>query len=233
MQVDASGCKWMQVDATVGGVLAALDETQQTEDTLVIYTSDNGSFMYRAKEGESGHVLDATEQSYQARHHTANGVYRGTKADVWEAGHRVPFFARWPGKIAAGSRHDAPVCHVDLFATCAEIAGTALGKDMGEDSFSWLAAMQGKASTTKRAPVINHSASGVFAIREGKWKLVLGNGSGGRETPKGKPFEKPYCLWDLEADPSEATNVIEKYPDVAKRLEEACLKIRDGGRSRS
>ncbi|NCF89147.1 MAG: Cerebroside-sulfatase, partial [Verrucomicrobiaceae bacterium] len=80
---------------------------------------------------------------------------------------------------------------------------------------------------------VRQTPGGVFAIREGKWKLVLGNGSGGRETPKGKPFEKPYSLWDLEGDASEATNVIEKYPDVAKRLEEACLKIRNGGRSRS
>ena len=66
----------MQVDATVGGVLEALDETGQTENTLIIYTSDNGSFMYRAEEGEPGHVIDVAEQSYQARHHTANGVYR-------------------------------------------------------------------------------------------------------------------------------------------------------------
>lgn len=223
----------MQVDATVGGVLAALDETGQTENTLIIYTSDNGSFMYRSADDEPGHVIDSSEQSYQARHHTANGVYRGTKADVWEAGHRVPFFARWPGKIAAGSRYDEPVCHVDLFATCAEIVGKALPADAAEDSFSWLSAMQGSEATTKRAPVINHSASGIFAIREGNWKLVLGNGSGGRQQPKGKPFEKPYTLWDLKTDPSETQDLIEKHPDVAKRLEEACLKIRDSGRSRS
>ncbi len=223
----------MQVDATVGGVLKTLDETGLAENTLVIYTSDNGSFMHRSADDDPGHVLDATLQAYQARHHTANGIYRGTKADVWEAGHRVPFFARWPGKIAAGSRNDEPVCHVDLFATCAEIAEKALPEDAAEDSFSWLPAMQGKEAVAKRAPVINHSASGVFAIREGKWKLVLGNGSGGRQKPKGKPFEKPYSLWDLEVDPSETQDLIGKHPDIAKRLEEACLEIRDSGRSRS
>ena len=122
---------------------------------------------------------------------------------------------------------------MDLFATCAEIAEKALPEDAAEDSFSWLPAMQGKEAVAKRAPVINHSASGVFAIREGKWKLVLGNGSGGRQKPKGKPFEKPYSLWDLEVDPSETQDLIGKHPDIAKRLEEACLEIRDSGRSRS
>ncbi|MFT4642058.1 MAG: arylsulfatase A [Verrucomicrobiales bacterium] len=222
----------MQVDATVGGVLKTLDETGLAENTLVIYTSDNGSFMHRLEGDEPGHVIDATVQAYNARHHTANGKLRGTKADVWEAGHRVPFFARWPSKIAPGSTYGAPVCHVDLFATCAEIVGKNLPNDAAEDSFSWLPAMLGKEPKIKRAPVINHSASGTFAIRDGKWKLVLGSGSGGRAAPKGKPFEKPYTLWDLSEDLSEKQDLMKKYPDIADRLEAACLRIRDSGRSR-
>ncbi len=223
----------MQVDATVGGLLKTLDETGLSEDTLVIYTSDNGSFMYRWENDDADHVADETVQAYQAKHHTANGPLRGTKADVWEAGHRVPFIARWPNKIAAGSMHDDPICHVDLFATCAELAGAELPDEAAEDSFSLLPAMLGESPLPPRAPVINHSASGLFAIRQGPWKLVLGNGSGGRERPRGKPFEKPYSLWNLDADLSETRNVIEAYPDIARKLESWCLRLRDAGRSRS
>lgn len=222
----------MQVDATVGGVLQALDETNQADNTLVIYTSDNGSFMHRWEDDRPTHVLDAKVQAYHPRHHTANGPFRGTKADIWEAGHRVPFFARWPATIAAGSEYGQPVCHVDLFATCAEIVGQALPDEAAEDSFSWLPAMTQVTEQPTRAPVIHHSASGVFAIRDGKWKLVLGNGSGGRAQPKGKPFAKPYSLWDMESDIGEENDLIEKHPDIAKRLEAACLEIRDSGRSR-
>ena len=222
----------MQVDETVGGVLKALDDTGLAKDTLVIYTSDNGSFMHRSEGEDRGHVIDATVQAYHPKHHTANGVLRGTKADVWEAGHRVPFFARWPNKIAPGSVYAEPVCHVDLFATCAEILEKKLPNDAAEDSFSLLPAMLGQEAKTPRVPVINHSAAGMFAIRDGKWKLVLGNGSGGRAKPKGKPFEKPYSLWDLSEDLSEKQDLIEKYPDIAQRLEAECLRIRDAGRSR-
>lgn len=223
----------VQVDHTVGEVLKALDETAQAESTLVIYTSDNGSFMYRSDENPD-HVEDETVQAYRPEHHTANGVLRGTKADIWEAGHRVPFLARWPGKVAAGSTHDEPICHVDLFATCADLAEAELPEDAAEDSFSLVPALTGEvdAAWRPRAPVINHSASGVFAIRQGPWKLVLGSGSGGRETPKGKPFEKPYSLWHLGNDLSETRDVIAHYPDIARKLEARCLEIRDSGRSR-
>lgn len=219
----------VQVDDTVGRVLKAIDDAGITENTLVFYTSDNGSFMYRYEGERDDHVSDETIQGYTAAHHTANHIYRGTKADVWEAGHRVPFFARWPEKIKAGTTYDNAICHVDLFATCAEIIGKELPEEAAPDSFSLLAAMQGQ--VRDRAPVINHSASGMFAIRSGNWKLVLGNGSGGRQAPKGKPFEKPYFLFDLASDPGETTNVIDDHPEIALRLEKVCLRIRESGRS--
>jgi len=119
-----------------------------------------------------------------------------------------------------------------LTATCAEIAGFGLPSDAAEDSFSILPLMQRKDWSTQRAPVIHHSANGMFSLREGQWKMVFGNGSGGRQQPRGKPFQKPYFLFDLEKDPSETTDVIEKYPQVAKRLTERLETIRSSGRSR-
>jgi arylsulfatase A-like enzyme len=221
-----------QVDATVGAVLQALEESGAADNTLVVYTSDNGSFMYELKEGAEDHVSSQKVQGFAASHHRANGLFRGTKADVWEAGHRVPFFVRWPGQVKPGSRCEKTVCLTDLFATTAELVGAPLPKNAGPDSFSLAPLFSGGDWSTPRAPVIHHSAAGMFAIRDGKWKLVLGNGSGGREAPKGQPFAEPYALFDLSVDPAEQNNVFDDHPDVAARLEAACLKIRDGGSSR-
>jgi len=226
----------MQTDWTVGEVLKALDDTGLADNTLVMYTSDNGSFMYRLDEADAvGHKADETIQSYRADTHRANGPLRGTKADVWEGGHRVPFFARWPERIKAGSRSDATVCSVDLFATAAELAGVAqsdLPDDAAEDSFS-LVPLFDQGDNFERAPVIHHSASGFFAIREGKWKLVAASGSGGREAPRGKAFQGPYHLYDLEADLAESVNQIDEQPEVAERLEKKLEGLRSSGRSRA
>ena len=220
-----------QTDAMVGKVLDALDKHGLADDTLVFFTSDNGSFMHN-KPGEPDHVDDEKIQAYRPEHHTANGSLRGTKADVWEAGHRVPFFARWPGKVKAGSKCDKTITHTDLFATCAAIVEAELPNDAAEDSFSWLPLLEGKDAEHKRAPVINHSANGTFAIRDSNWKLVLGNGSGGRQSPRGKPFGKPYELYDLGEDLAEKHNVAAKYPEIVKRLTASCNAIREAGRSR-
>ena len=223
----------VQVDSTVGEVLKALDESGVRDNTLVIYTSDNGSFMYRRDDPDAvDHVQDETIQAYRAGNHRANHVFRGTKADIWEAGHHVPFFARWPGRIQPGSRSPDTICLTDFFATAAEIVSAKLPAGAAEDSFSILQLMQGKNRQTPRAPVIHHSSAGMFAIRDGKWKLVAGNGSGGREEPRGKPFEKPYHLFDMSKDISERENLIDQFPEVAGRLEKELDKIRSSGRSR-
>jgi arylsulfatase A-like enzyme len=220
----------VQVDATVGRVLDTLDENDLADNTLIFYTSDNGSYMHRYEGDQKDHVEDSSVQGYRSEHHTANSVLRGTKADIWEAGHRVPFFVRWPGKIAPGTQCDATICLVDLFATCAEIVGRELKGNVAEDSFSLMPLLT-QTRTFTRAPVINHSVAGMFAIREGHWKLVAGNGSGGREAPKGKPFEKPYMLFDLEQDLSEQTDIAGRHPDVVKRLTERLQTIIDQGYS--
>ncbi|GAB6166046.1 arylsulfatase [Thermostilla marina] len=209
-----------QVDWTVGQVLNTLDELGVADETLVIYTSDNGSFMYRRDDpNEQDHVDDPSIQAYRADRHTANYIFRGTKADIWEAGHHVPFFVRWPGVVEPGSRCDDTICLTDFFATAAELLGATLPEGAAPDSYSFLPQLLGRTPNPARPPVIHHSGNGMFAIRKGKWKLVLGNGSGGRETPKGKPFARPYQLFDLEADPSEKHNVIETHPEIAASLE--------------
>ena len=222
-----------QVDDSVGRVLQTLKNTNVTDNTLVIYSSDNGSYMYRWPEDKPDHTQDAGVQGYHPSNHQANANWRGTKADIWEAGHHIPFIARWPGRVKPGTRCDQTICLTDFMATCAEITNFQLPENAAEDSFSLLPLLLGKARSIPRAPVIHHSGSGMFSLRDGKWKMVFGNGSGGREKPVGKAFEKPYFLFDLERDPTETTNLIDKYPQVAKRLQEQLNTIMNNGRSRS
>lgn len=214
-----------QVDWTVGQVLDAIDTSGEAENTLVFFTSDNGSYMYRYEDQRPDHVQDATVQGFRAEHHRANGPWRGTKADIWEAGHRVPCFVRWPANVEPGTQCAATVCHVDLYATIMDFVGLELGDGEAEDSVSWRGLLMGTANS-RGAPVIHHSGSGMFAIREGDWKLVLGNGSGGREQPRGKPFEPPYQLFHLADDPQETTDVAAQHADVVARLTEKLHALR-------
>ncbi len=225
----------VQVDWTVGQILNAIDEAGIFEDTIVMYTSDNGSFMYRQSDSnDADHVSDATIQAYNEGNHTANGVLRGTKADIWEAGHRVPFFVRWPGKVKAGSESGRTITHTDLFATVADVIGADLPdpQEAAQDSFSFLPLMLGKDDQFKRAPVIHHSGGAMFAIRDGDWKLVLGNGSGGREKPSGKRFERPWSLFNLKDDLGETRNLASTNPDKATQLELEALQLISNNRSR-
>jgi len=221
----------MQVDDVIGQIQAALAEAGKARNTLTVFTSDNGSYMYRWPEDKADHKQDSTVQAYHPTVHTANAHWRGTKADVWEGGHRVPFIVHWPGQAQAGTRSSKAICLTDFMATFAEITGQTLPENSAEDSFSFLLSVLGKPAA-RRAPVINHSASGLFALREGPWKMVFGNGSGGRQQPKGKPFAKPYQLFNLDADPSETRNVIDQHPDRAASLEKRLQHIREHGRSR-
>ena len=175
---------------------------------------------------DKDHVADETVQAYEPKHHRSNHLFRGTKADIWEAGHRVPFFARWPKQIMANTTNGETICSVDFLATVAEIIGAEKPAE-AVDSFSLFPLFKGATWTNARDPVIHHSASGMFAIRSGKWKLVLGNGSGGREAPRGEPFKKPYSLFDLEADIAEENNLAETQKEVVARLEMELDRIRN------
>ena len=217
-----------QVDATVGRVLDAIERGGNKKNTIVIFTSDNGSFMYRLPaDKEADHAKEPTVQGFYPQTHRANHNFRGTKADIWEAGHHVPFLVHWPAQVAAGSASADAICLTDVFATVVEITDGAVAPETAPDSFSFLAALRGQERETPRPAVIHHSAAGMFAIRHGPWKLVLGNGSGGREAPRGKPFERPYALFDLSADPAETENLVAKFPAVAAQLEAECQKIRE------
>ncbi|MEM7013743.1 MAG: sulfatase-like hydrolase/transferase, partial [Verrucomicrobiota bacterium] len=222
----------MQVDDVVSRIDSVLEETGLTDNTLVIMTSDNGSFMFRLAENQPDHLTEFTAVGYHPKTHQSNHIWRGTKADIYEAGHRVPLLVRWSAGIEAGVTCDHRISLVDWFATFAEMTGHALEDNQAEDSFSLRQLLKGAGENWERAPVVTHSVGGMFAIADGKWKLIAGNGSGGRQSPKGAPFQRPFQLYDLEADPSETRNVIDAHPEIAKRLEDRLGAIRSSGRSR-
>ena len=211
-----------QVDWTVGRVLAALDRNCLTENTLVIFTSDNGA-----------HWLPGDIDRYG---HRANGALRGQKADIWEGGHRVPFIARWPGRVQPGTRCDETICQTDLLATTAGILGVDLPDDAGEDSFDIGAALLGRPySSPLREATVHHSGTPFFAIRQGNWKLVLGRGSGGFSTPQRiepQPGEAKGQLYDLAQDPSEKRNLYLEKPKVVEKMTELLERYQRTGRSR-
>lgn len=215
-----------QTDAAVGRVLSALEAHGFAESTIVVFTSDNGSFMTRVGPGEADHTDNPAVPSYRAETHRANGPLRGGKADIYEGGHRVPFLVRWPATVAPGATIETPICHVDLLATLAEIVDATPPDSSAEDSHSFAPWLRGDAAAQERPPIVHHSVGGMFAVRDGKWKLVLGDGSGGRLKPRGKNFERPYQLFDMAADPSEQNDVASDYPAVVQRLSDALDQIR-------
>lgn len=211
-----------QVDDSVGRILAALEQSGQARNTLVFFTSDNGAYWKPA--------------NIEATGHRANAHWRGMKADIYDGGHRVPFLARWPGRISPGAVSTQLGCLTDLCATAAEVTGTPLPRDSAEDSFSLAPALLGtKPVTAVRDVVIHHSAQGLFAVRRGPWKLALGRGSGGFTQPAAitpKEGEPEGELYNIADDPEETKNLWQEKQDVVKSLTALLVQYRSDGRSR-
>jgi len=219
-----------QVDADVGRLLDVLDSTGLAKDTIVIFSADNGF------------APAANLPALRALGHDPSLGLRGYKSDLFEGGNRVPFIVRWPGQTPAGDRSDALVCQADLLATCADLFGVTLPADAAEDSFSMLPLLRGEKQGSRDGCIV-HSSEGRFAIRQGRWKLLLWPGSGGWSPPTHDPsvwldaakadFDKlpRFQLYDLEADPAETTNLVTTHPEIVERLGKLILSQIDSGRS--
>ncbi|MCK4817719.1 arylsulfatase, partial [bacterium] len=143
-----SGASWygdfiQQIDWTVGEVLKTLDKEGLTENTMVLFSSDNGSYMYLYKDGEEDHVDDITKQGFRTENHKPNWNWRGTKADIYEAGHRIPFMILWPDKLSPKTI-DETVCLTDIAATLADLLELEVDTSQMEDGFSLVPLMKGK-----------------------------------------------------------------------------------------
>ncbi|MCP5111464.1 MAG: sulfatase-like hydrolase/transferase [bacterium] len=196
----------LQVDHTVGQILDALDRTELAGNTLVIFTSDNGPVWY--------------ERDVQRYAHDSAGGLRGMKGDAWEGGHRVPFFARWPGHVQPGSTSSQLLCFTDMMATFAAIA-SAPTPDTATDSHNMLPALLGRDTGPIRENLVLKQDATV--VRQGNWKLITHLGSGGFSDPRRvppAPGGPRGQLYNLADDPGETNNLWLDRPDLVRRLGE-------------
>ncbi|MES2393998.1 MAG: arylsulfatase [Acidobacteriota bacterium] len=236
----------MEFDWCVGEILSALDRAGVADNTLVILSSDNGA---------------PYERVSWDRGLRANLDYLGQKTDIWEGGHRVPFIARWPGKIPANTQSNELICLIDLIASIADIIKFPLPHDAAPDSVSVLPALlgrQGGEKPVREGALILASYEGMLAVREGPWMCILGVGSGGTMTDYSRHHEgfsleetgmtttgwaRQGCmadpklprgqLYNLETDHRESKNVYEDHPEIVERLTNILIEYRAHGRSRT
>jgi arylsulfatase A-like enzyme len=226
-----------ELDWSVGEVLDAMDRLGLAQNTLVIFSSDNGGLADPASSAAqrgAGYGDGATAPAAPDVKHHANGlILRGGKGDIWEGGHRVPFLARWPGEIKAGTRSEETISLSDMLATFAAVAGVELLPEAGPDSFNVLPALLGgKLDDSLPRPRVMHSGgNGMLAIREGPWKLIDGQGGGGYRDGEAKSGELPQ-LYNLAEDLGEKTDLYPQRREIAHRLQQLLHKIKREGRSR-
>lgn len=219
-----------ELDVLVGRMLDLIDDLGIDEETLVLFNADNGP--------ETLHVAWMRED----HEHDAAGGWRGVKRDAWEGGHRVPFIARWPGRIPPGQVTDQMTNTTDIFATLASVVGYKLPDDAATDSFDMLPAMLGTqdAKQSIRPHLLTQSFRGEFQIRQGDWKYLDHQGSGGNDYSKGllakyslpeaQP-DAPGQLYDLATDPGETTNLFHDNSEKREQLQGLLKKLKASGRS--
>lgn len=217
-----------EMDHVVGELLGTLEKLGVADNTLVLFTSDNGPEVTSVVHMRADHGHDGARP------------WRGVKRDQWEGGHRVPFIARWPGHIKAGSTTDQTNCLTDVMATCAAIVDEKLPNDAAEDSFNLLPVFLGKANEPIRRDTLHQTISLALAIRRGPWKYLDHRGSGGNPYDR-PPLEQyalsekspkaPGQLYNLEADPGETTNLYFEKPEIVRELKAQLDAYKETGRS--
>jgi arylsulfatase A-like enzyme len=211
----------VETDALIGRVLDALKSSGLDKNTIVMVTSDNGA--------------DWNPEDIERYPHRANAGWRGEKADVWEAGHRIPFIVRWLDHIPANTVNEETGSLTDLMGTLAAILHYKLPPNAGEDSFNLLPAFLQTKHAPIRETIIDQSIDGMFTIREGYWKLELGLGSGGFSAPhKVEPVPGGITgqLYNLAEDPHEIYNLYAAHPEVVERLTKLLDEYKGQGHTR-
>lgn len=207
--LDPYGDFVVQTDWALGQVMEALDRNKIADNTLLIFSSDNGSPHANGKGG-----------------HESNFVFRGKKTMIYEGGHRVPFVARWPGKVDAGTTCPHTICLGDFLATCAEITQQKLPDESGLDSVSYLPHLLGKSKGTLREATVHHDGTKTFAIRKDQWVLIFA--SSGKNAKKATDDVE---LYDLTNDIRQSKNVSSQNPEIVAELTRLMQRYVDDGRS--
>lgn len=200
----------LNVDDVVGKVVAALEEKGIKNNTIIIFSSDNGSHW--------------TAEDKKTYNHRSNYIWRGMKSDIWDGGHHIPLIISYPGIVNKGSSSEELVCLNDMYATLADIVGADIPAGGAPDSYSFFDAMKG--GNADRTELVVESGNGMFGIIKGRWKYIDCSGSGGWS--QAEDSSMPECqLYDIQADPGETDNLYAKYPDKVTELKNLLTTIRD------
>ena len=215
----------VQTDDAVGRVLAALDRHGFADDTLVIFTSDNGPERY------------AYERVRQFGHRSM-GPLRGLKRDIYEGGHRVPFVVRWPGVVPAGRVNDGLLSQIDVYATVAAAVGSPIPVGSAEDSFDQLPLFRGTGASARDTLVHNTNAGG-YALRHGDWVLIAAKTGTVSAVPAWfdelggyPPHDQPGELYNLRDDLGQKRNRYKDHPDKVADLTDRLRRVRERGQVR-
>ncbi len=214
-----------QTDAAAGRILRALEEIGEADNTLVIFSADNGAEHY-------------AYERVRAFGHRSSGPFRGVKRDLWEGGHRVPFVVRWPGVVPAGRVSDALISQIDLFATIATAVGAEIPAGSAEDSHDQLALLRG-GETSARASLVHNTNANSYAVRQGDWVLIDAPTGGVSKVPawfdEANGYTKndqPGELYHLREDPGQKRNRFAELPDKVAELRAELQRIRSNGEVR-
>ncbi len=204
-----------QSDASLGRLLKELEKQQLLDNTLIVFTADNGAEKF-------------SYERARKYNHRSMGPLRGTKSDLWEAGHRLPFIVWWPGQVPANTVSDSLVSQVDIFATVAAVVGFPLSEDMAEDSHNLLPLWRsGKTSDNPRRSIVHSASKNQFALRRGPW-IYYDCPDGERKVPpKGwnqengfEESDQPFALYNLDEDIGQRRNRYRDKIDLAKGMQE-------------
>ncbi|WP_066217761.1 sulfatase family protein [Formosa haliotis] len=211
----------LMIDDLMGNIFKAIKDSGIEENTLVIFTSDNGC------------ASNANYPVLAKKGHNPSYIYSGNKGSYLEGGHRVPFLVKWPQKIKANSVSNETICSTDFMATCAEIVNYKFKDNEAEDSFSMMPLLT-QNDGYQREVTIHHSKTGIFAIRKGNWKLIQSPNSG--VSANGKPEKLKEALpeeilFNLKTDIKEKENVADQYPEKVQELKQLLIKHINDGRS--
>ncbi len=203
-----------EVDWAVGQIIDVLKKSGQYENTLLFFTSDNGSPQ------RDGTNMGGAIASVKRYGHDPSKPWRGMKADIWEGGHRVPFIVSWPDNITANTVSTQIVCLTDIISSVASILKISVGKDVMEDSYDISPVFFGNDKPVRES-IVHHSIDGTFSIRKDNWKLIMGKDSGGFSKgikTEGIPVDTDGQLYNLSEDPSEQMNLYAELPGKVKAL---------------
>jgi len=209
----------METDWSAGQVIKALDDAGISDNTIVIFTADNGHSHYTGWEDliEAGHF--------------PSGPYRGHKGDIWEGGHRVPLIVRWPGHIVPDQSSRQLICLTDIFATCADVLGKeTLPNNASEDGISFLKTLVNDQNSQPRTNLVCHSVKGEFAYRSGSWKIVYK--IPGETLEESRGMAATVELYNLDEDIGEEYDKSMQYPDIVTKLTSEMKSLVERGTSR-